>query len=327
MVQNTRIILLPPTPPLSLSCLKGFKSKQKHEQTKLKSWQKNSRLDTATAQEIRTPKLPAAPNAEHGQGRRKEEALGLSLQSVTESVDQFTAAAAHRRTSFWAVTELLSPLAAERSQPGSGKWMHRTSTLTSRKTQDNGMQTANFYQFNCALRLAVKPPLEKYHPGVSNQKVLIFFFLYIPYDFSVQLSIISESSRRRSSSSFPGSKSISASSFPPEISQISFSKSSSTDKGAFPAPVELSCCALATDCEEAEAELESPDCSTESAWLPSCSSRLGETRKRTISTQHFVTGDTFSADQHLKPLLPLLHLKCTQGAPFVNPGLPAEPIN
>lgn len=176
LVQNTRIILLPPTPPLSLSCLKGFKSKQKHEQTKLKSWQKNSRLDTATAQEIRTPKLPAAPNAEHGQGRRKEEALGLSLQSVTESVDQFTAAAAHRRTSFWAVTELLSPLAAERSQPGSGKWMHRTSTLTSRKTQDNGMQTANFYQFNCALRLAVKSPLEKYHPGVSNQKVLIFFF-------------------------------------------------------------------------------------------------------------------------------------------------------
>lgn len=119
------------------------------------------------------------PDAEHGQGRRKEEALGLSLQSVTESVDQFTAAAAHRRTSFWAVTELLSPLAAERSQPGSGKWMHRTSTLTSRKTQDNGMQTANFYQFNCALRLAVKPPLEKYHPGVSNQKVLIFFLYTI----------------------------------------------------------------------------------------------------------------------------------------------------
>lgn len=201
--------------------------------------------------------------------------------------------------------------------------------LNSDQQENSGQRNADcqFLPVQLCFKTRCEASFRKVSPWGIQPESFNFFFLYIPYDFSVQLSIISESSRRRSSSSFPGSKSISASSFPPEISQISFSKSSSTDKGAFPAPVELSCCALATDCEEAEAELESPDCSTESAWLPSCSSRLGETRKRTISTQHFVTGDTFSADQHLKPLLPLLHLKCTQGAPFVNPGLPAEPIN
>lgn len=58
--------------------------------------------------------------------------------------------------------------------------------------------------------------------------------------YRLQLSIISDSSSRRSSSSFPGSRSISASSLPPEISHISFSKSSSIESGGFPVEVELS---------------------------------------------------------------------------------------
>lgn len=56
----------------------------------------------------------------------------------------------------------------------------------------------------------------------------------------LQLSIISDSSSRRSSSSFPGSRSISASNLPPEISHINFSKSSSTERGGFPVEAELS---------------------------------------------------------------------------------------
>lgn len=68
-----------------------------------------------------------------------------------------------------------------------------------------------------------------------------FFPLKRPHhSFHLQLSIISESSSRRSSSSFPGSKSISASNLPPEISHISFSKSSSTESGGFPVEAELS---------------------------------------------------------------------------------------
>lgn len=66
-----------------------------------------------------------------------------------------------------------------------------------------------------------------------------FFFLSV-LTVPLQLSIISESSSRRSSSSFPGSKSISASNLPPEISHISFSKSSSTERGGFPVEAELS---------------------------------------------------------------------------------------
>ena len=58
--------------------------------------------------------------------------------------------------------------------------------------------------------------------------------------YHLQLSIISDSSSRRSSSSFPGSRSISASNLPPEISHISFSKSSSIESGGFPVEAELS---------------------------------------------------------------------------------------
>lgn len=65
------------------------------------------------------------------------------------------------------------------------------------------------------------------------------FFFKCPH-YHLQLSIISDSSSRRSSSSFPGSRSISASNLPPEISHISFSKSSSTESGGFPVEAELS---------------------------------------------------------------------------------------
>jgi hypothetical protein len=76
---------------------------------------------------------------------------------------------------------------------------------------------------------------------VFGEGFFFFFFFKCPhYPLGFQLSIISESSSRRSSSSFPGSKSISASNLPPEISHISFSKSSSTESGGFPVEAELS---------------------------------------------------------------------------------------
>lgn len=114
---------------------------------------------------------------------------------------------------------------------------------------------------------------------------------------------------RSSSSSFSGSGSIISSSLPPEISQRNCSKSSSTEKGASQAPVELNPSVFTATPEEAEVELETSDGATESAGLPGCSSGLGRTRKRANQCMTFLK----QRDVFCKPALKMV----------VNPSYPS----
>lgn len=127
------------------------------------------------------------------------------------------------------------------------KWTKQLSRdvkdLTPRESRTHTGTSEVYFWFGQNLRLKKLSP--QVNVRIDENKSSFWWVFFFPlkrphHYFHLQLSIISESSSRRSSSSFPGSKSISASNLPPEISHISFSKSSSTESGGFPVEAELS---------------------------------------------------------------------------------------
>lgn len=105
------------------------------------------------------------PNVEFCQGGRKEEALSLSLQSITESVDLFTTTRVCRWESL--CPEINKCFVLLMSKVATDSYRMDAQDLDSDQQGNLGQlsaDTAHFYQFNCALRLIAKPQLEKGSP-------------------------------------------------------------------------------------------------------------------------------------------------------------------